>query len=95
MSWSLFTFFESPRASLPFWLVLAELSKATTVNKLLMATIPIVIFGIMRYEALIFEGKSEDPEKILLSDKGLILAAFLWTAVVYFILYSGVSVTGI
>lgn len=95
MSWSLFTFFESPKASLPFWLVLAELSKATTVNKLLMTTIPIVIFGIMRYESLIFEGKSEAPEKILLSDKGLILAAFLWTTVVYFILYSGVSVTGI
>lgn len=95
MSWSLFTFFESPKAALPFWLVLAELSKATTVNKLLMATIPIVIFGIMRYEALIFEGKSEAPEKLLLTDKGLIVAALLWVAVVHWILYSGVSVGGI
>ena len=95
MSWALYTFFESPKAALPFWLVLAELSKTTTVNKLLMATIPIVIFGIMRYEALIFEGKSEAPEKLLLTDKGLIIAVTLWVTIVYWILYSGVSVSGI
>lgn len=92
MSWSLYTFFESPKASLGFWLVLAEVSRATTINKLLMATIPIVIFGIMRYESLIFEGKSEAPEKLLLTDKGLILAVTLWSGFVAWILYSGVSV---
>lgn len=95
VSWALYTFFESPKASLPFWLVLAEISRTTTVNKLLMATIPIVIFGIMRYEALIFEGKSEAPEKVLLTDKGLIIASILWIFIVYWILYSGVSVSGI
>lgn len=95
MSWSLYTFFESPKASLDFWLVLAELSRATTINKLMMLTIPIVIFGIMRYEALIFEGKSEAPEKLLLSDKGLIIAVGLWISLVYWIIYSGVSVSGI
>lgn len=63
MSWALFTFFESPKATLPFWLVLAELSKTTTVNKLLMLTIPITIFGIMRYESLIFEEKSGNSGK--------------------------------
>ncbi len=92
MSWSLYTFFESPKASLGFWLVLAEVSRATTINKLLMATIPIVIFGIMRYESLIFEGKSEAPEKLLLTDKGLILAVTIWTVFVSWILYSGVSI---
>lgn len=95
MSWSLYTFFESPKASLDFWLVLAEVSRATTINKLMMLTIPIVIFGIMRYEALIFEGKSEAPEKLLLTDKGLIIATGLWVTVVYWVLYSGVSVSGI
>jgi 4-hydroxybenzoate polyprenyltransferase len=91
MSWSLFTFFESPKATLPFWLVLAELSKTTTVNKLLMLTIPVTIYGIMRYEYLIFEGKSETPEKLLLTDKSLIFSVVLWVAVVYWVLYSGVS----
>lgn len=95
MSWSLYTFFESPKASLPFWLVLAEVSRATTIDKLMMLTIPVVIFGIMRYEALIFEGKSEAPEKLLLTDKGLIIAIGLWVTLVYWILYSGVSVSGI
>lgn len=95
MSWALFTFFESPKATLPFWLVLAELSRTTTINKLLMLTIPVTIFGIMRYESLIFEGKSETPEKLLLSDRSLIIAVTLWVALVYWILYSGVSVPGI
>lgn len=94
-SWSLYTFFESPKASLPFWLVLAELSRATTIDKLMMLTIPVVIFGIMRYEALIFQGKSEAPEKLLLTDKSLITAIGLWVLLVYWILYSGVSVSGI
>lgn len=95
MSWSLYTFFESPKASLNFWLVLAEVSRATTINKLMMLTIPVVIFGIMRYEALIFEGKSEAPEKLLLTDKALLTAVILWVSLVYWIIYSGVSVSGI
>lgn len=92
MSWSLFTFFESPRTSTPFWLVLAELSKTTAIGKLLMMTIPITIFGIMRYESLIFQGKSESPEKLLLTDKALIIAVMLWVIFVYWILYSGISI---
>lgn len=95
MSWSLYTFFESPKATLDFWLVLAELSRATTINKLMMLTIPVVIFGIMRYEALIFENRSEAPEKLLLTDKALIIALSLWVLIVYWILYSGISVSGI
>ena len=95
MSWALFTFFESPKAALPFWLVLAELSKTTTINKLLMLTIPVTIFGIMRYQALIFEGRSETPEKLLLTDKPLIIVSLLWVLIVYWVLYSGITVTGI
>jgi len=95
MSWSLYTFFESPKASLPVWLFLAELSKTTTINKLLMLSIPLVIFGIMRYQAVIFAGKSEAPEKVLLTDKPLIISIFLWVMLIYWILYSGISVTGI
>jgi len=95
LSWALFTFFESPRASLPFWIALAEISKTTTIDKLLMFTIPVTIFGIMRYELLIFEGKSETPEKLLLTDKSLIIAVALWAIIIYWILYSGVAVGGV
>lgn len=92
MSWALFTFFESPSASRPAWLFLAELSRTTTINKLLMITIPIVIFGIMRYESLIFQNRSESPEKLLLTDKALIASVVLWTALVVLILYGGITI---
>jgi len=92
MSWALFTFFESPKATLSVWLLLAEFSRTTTINKLLMISIPVVIFGIMRYESLIFEGKSEAPEKLLLTDKSLVASAFLWLGLVIWILYGGLSV---
>lgn len=92
MSWALFTFFESPKATLPIWLALAEISRTTTIDKLLMLTIPVTIFGIMRYQSLIFEGKSETPEKLLLTDRALIVGVVLWVALVNWVLYSGVSV---
>lgn len=92
MSWALFSFFESPKASFPVWLFLAEISKTTTVNKLLMITIPVVIFGIMRYQSLIFEGRTEVPEKLFLTDKALLAAVALYGALIIWILYSGVSV---
>jgi decaprenyl-phosphate phosphoribosyltransferase len=92
MSWALFAFFESPRASIPFWLVLAELSKTTTIGKLLMLTIPVAIFGIMRYESLIFEGKTETPERLLLTDKMLIAAVLVWVGLIYWVLYGGISI---
>ena len=92
LSWALFTFFESPRASLPVWLVLAELSKTTTVGKLLMLTIPVTIFGVMRYESLIFQDRSERPEKLILKDKALIIAVITWILLIFWVLYSGITV---
>lgn len=91
MSWALFTFFESPPANLKLWLFLAEISKATTINKLLMATIPVVIFIIMRYEALIFEDRSEAPEKVLLTDKPLVISIIIYLIMVIAILYGGTA----
>ncbi|PIP57051.1 decaprenyl-phosphate phosphoribosyltransferase [Candidatus Woesebacteria bacterium CG07_land_8_20_14_0_80_44_9] len=92
VSWALFTFFEGPKASLPIWLVLAELSKTTTIGKLLMITIPVVIFGIMRYEYLIFGDKSEAPEKVLLTDKALTITVAAWIGLVVWVFYGGVSI---
>lgn len=94
MSWALFSFFESPKASMPLWLVLSEISRATTVNKLLMITIPITIYGIMRYESLIFEGRGEAPERVLLTDISLVASVAVWIMLVVWIFYSGFT-TGI
>ena len=95
LSWSLFTFFESPTTNQPLWLFLAELSRATTISKLLMITIPVAIFAIMRYESLIFENRSEAPEKLLLTDRALTFSVGLWVAMVVWILYAGASFGGI
>lgn len=91
MSWSLFTFFESPPADLEVWLFLAEISKATTISKLLMATIPLVIFIIMRYQSLIFQDRAEAPEKLFLTDIPLITGVSIYIGMVLAILYGGVA----
>lgn len=93
LSWALFTFFESPPPTLPVWLFLAELSKTTTVSKFLMITIPIVLFGIMRYESLIFEDRTQAPEKLLLTDLPLVASVCLWGILVVGILYGGFAAT--
>jgi decaprenyl-phosphate phosphoribosyltransferase len=92
LSWALFSFYESPPVDVQFWTFLAEISKTTTISKFLMITIPVVIFGIMRYESLIFEDRSEAPEKVLLTDKSLIISLLLWAGLVIWILY-GISPT--
>jgi 4-hydroxybenzoate polyprenyltransferase len=92
MSWALFTFFESPQVSSDLWVILADISRTTTISKLLMITIPVAIFGIMRYQSLIFLDRTEAPEKLLLTDKSLVISSMIWAGLVVMILYSGVSV---
>ena len=94
MSWALFTFFESPTPITRVWILLAEISRTTAISKLLMVTIPVVIYGIMRYQALIFENRSEAPEKLFLTDKELVGSAILWIGLVVWILYGGVTRLG-
>lgn len=91
MSWALFTFYESPRVTSNIWIFLAEFSNTTSINKLLMITIPVTIFAIMRYESLIFKDQAEAPEKVLLTDKGLIASIAIWVGLVIGILYGGVA----
>lgn len=92
MSWALYTFFESPTPSTQVWLILAEISRTTTISKLTMVTIPVVIYIIMKYEALIFENRSEAPEKLFLMDKGLIGSVAVWLFLVLWILYGGLVI---
>lgn len=58
-------------------------------QKLLMLTLPFVIFGIMRYLQLIYEeNKGEAPEDVLLKDRTLLTTVFLFFILVVFIIYS-------
>lgn len=57
-------------------------------EKWLMATIPLVVYGIMRYLQLIYErNEGESPERVLLSDKPLIFALGLYGLMVVGLLY--------
>ena len=57
-------------------------------NKWLMTTIPIVIYGVMRYLRIIYDGsKAESPERVLLSDRPLLIAVTIWSLMVVIILY--------
>jgi len=46
----------------------------------------------MRYQALIFEGRSETPEKLLLTDLSLVTSVALWLAMIVWILYGGAAI---
>jgi len=89
LSYALFTFFFPPPAiakRFPFW---ADLPLTLAgVNKWLMITIPIVIFGIMRYLRIIHEGSwAETPERVLLGDLPLLSTVLFWGIMVVGIIY--------
>ncbi|MDO8503713.1 MAG: UbiA prenyltransferase family protein [bacterium] len=94
VSWSLFTFFfeESrdfyiSRAVSPSLLDELPLTILGS-GKLLMLTIPVAIFGVMRYLRLVYEGsRAETPERVLTTDKPLLSAVIVWGAIVLAVVY--------
>lgn len=89
ITYSLFTF-NHPRIvpdgrALSF---ISELPKTLISEKWMMITIPFVVYGIMRYLQLIYEkDEGESPERVLLSDKPLIITVGLWVVVLIGVLY--------
>lgn len=90
LTYALFSFLQPPIITSRQKLVgiLAMLPRALTAQKLLMITVPVVIYGVMRYLQLIYEkNEGESPERVLLSDKPLLGAVILWGLMVVGILY--------
>lgn len=57
-------------------------------RKWMMLTIPVAIYGVMRYLQLIYEKNvGESPEKILLSDRPLIITTALLSLMLFFVIY--------
>lgn len=89
MTYALFTFIERPPIEgwlwqRPLMRFLPEIGE----RKWLMATIPLVIYGIMRYTQLIYEKKEgESPERVLLSDLPLLITVGFWIVLVVIIIY--------
>ncbi len=56
--------------------------------KYLMATVPVVIYGVMRYLYIIYEKKEgESPERVLITDTPLLTSVILWFVMVVGIIY--------
>jgi 4-hydroxybenzoate polyprenyltransferase len=87
ITYSFYTFLERPATPGIFFRNYYDFSMDISGRKWLMASIPFVLFGIMRYMQLIYEGKGESPEKILMSDKPLLTTVILWIFSIYFVVY--------
>ncbi len=89
-SYTMFTFFQPTPSAGPQVLVLfGDLPRTFLASKWLMATVPFVIYGVMRYLYVIHEKKEgESPERVLLSDFPLLLTVISWTLMVFIIIYA-------
>jgi 4-hydroxybenzoate polyprenyltransferase len=89
LTYALFTFMFPPLVfsgkALTF---LSRLPRTFHSEKWLMLTIPLVIYGVMRYLHLIYEkNQGESPAAILTLDRPMIITVSLWTLLVILILY--------
>lgn len=91
LSYTMFTFLQPPPSAGPQVLVLFGdfLPRTFLASKWLMLTVPLVIYGVMRYLYVIYEKKEgESPERVLLSDIPLLTAIIVWTLLVFLIIYA-------
>lgn len=89
LSYALFSFLHPPFTAEGKVLKLFSLLPPTLlVDKWLMASVPVVIFGVMRYMQLIYEqNQGESPHKVIMSDVPLLLTVLTWGLMVVTILY--------
>lgn len=90
LTYALFSFEQPPIVPTRAKLVslLSVLPRTFTAQKLLMITVPVVIYGVMRYLQLIYEkNQGESPERVFLSDKPLLVSVIVWGVMVVGVLY--------
>lgn len=90
-SYTMFTFLQpTPQAGPQVLVLFGDLPRTFLASKWLMATVPFVIYGVMRYLYVIHEKKEgESPERVLLSDIPLLTTVLLWIILVFIIIYAG------
>lgn len=89
VSYTLFTFLENPRGfNLGLSIFLPDFLPAFFQRKWLMITIVPVVYGLMRYLQDIYEKhEGESPDRVLTSDKPLLIAVLFWIFLVIVIIY--------
>jgi decaprenyl-phosphate phosphoribosyltransferase len=90
ISYALFTFLENPRGiNMSFaGIIMPEFLTSFFQRKWLMITIVPVVYGLMRYLQDIYEKhEGESPEKVLFSDKPLLITVIIYSLLVVFVIY--------
>jgi len=87
ITYAFYTFLEKPIIKGFFFRGYGEFSEPLADRKWMMVTIPFVLFGIMRYMQLIYEGKGESPEQLLTKDLPLLTTVLLWGFTVFIVIY--------
>jgi len=89
LTYAFFAFLQPPiLARRPFMQLLGGFELPLSEAKYLMATVPIVIYAVMRYLYIIYEKKmGESPERVLLSDRPMLISVVLWLVMVIGIIY--------
>ena len=89
VSYTLFTFLENPRGfNLGLSIFLPDFLPAFFQRKWLMITIVPVVYGLMRYLQDIYEKhEGESPDRVLTSDKPLLISVIFWISLVIAIIY--------
>lgn len=89
LTYAIFTFLQTPilaRHTIINFFDLWEIP--VTEAKYLMATVPVVIYGVMRYLYIIYEKKEgESPERVLVTDRPLLTSVIIWFVMVVGIIY--------
>lgn len=68
--------------------LLAILPHTLVTKKWLMVSVPLVVYGVMRYLQLVYEyHEGESPDRVLLADKPLLAAVVLWVFLVVVVIY--------
>jgi 4-hydroxybenzoate polyprenyltransferase len=85
LAYSLYTYLEKP----PFIQTpLSQLYPRFEGRKWLMITIPFVVYGIARYAQLLYQREEgERPEKIITTDKPLVISMALWALITISLIY--------
>lgn len=89
IAYSLFAFIEEPiRFTGPLKQFLVNVAPLVIERKWMVTTIPFIIYGLMRYAQLAYEGTAgEQPEKIVTKDIPLIISIVGWGLSIITILY--------
>lgn len=89
IAYSFYTYFEKPPdINAPFSRIFANVYPTFEARKWMMLTIPLVVYGIARYAQLLYEkSEGERPEKIITTDKPLIITMMLWGFFVIGLIY--------